>query len=68
MKYIENIAQDSQNISFIYSGLGSISSKGRKRLKNIAQYLIAVQNRPGFPIPDNICKEIMRNPPGEKEF
>jgi len=57
----ENIAQDSQNISFIYSGLGSVSDKGREHLKNIARSLIAIQNHPGFPIPDNICKEIIRN-------
>jgi len=61
----ENIVQDSQNIAFIYSGLGSVSNKGRKYLKNIAQSLIAIQNHSGFPVPDNICKEITRNPLNE---
>jgi len=49
------------NSSFIYSGLYSISDKGRKRLKNIAQSLIAIQNRPGTPIPDSIGRDIMQN-------
>jgi hypothetical protein len=49
------------NLALIYSGLGSISDKERKRLKNIAQSLIAIQNRPGTPVPDNICREIMMN-------
>jgi hypothetical protein len=49
------------NLSLIYSGLDSISGKGRKRLKNIAQSLIAIQNRPGTPVPDSICREIVRN-------
>jgi len=62
MIYSTNIVQDSQNTAFIYSGLGSVSDKGRKYLKNIAQSLIAMQNRPGFPVPDNICKEILQNP------
>jgi hypothetical protein len=68
MKNMEKMVPDSQNIAFIYSGLGSISDRGRKHLKNIAQSLIAIQNHSGFPVPDNICKEIMRNLSGEKEF
>jgi len=59
MIILENIVQDGQN-AFIYFGLGSISDRGREYLKNIAQSLIAIQNHPGFPIPDNICKEIIR--------
>jgi hypothetical protein len=47
--------------ALIYSGLFSISDKGRKRLKNIAQSLIAIQNRPGTPIPDSIYRDIMRD-------
>jgi len=50
-----------ENLSFIYSGLNSISGKGRERLKNIAQSLIAMQNRLGTPIPDNISHEIMKD-------
>jgi hypothetical protein len=56
---------DIENLSLIYSGLNSISGKGRKRLKNIAQSLVAIQNRPGTPIPDSICREIMRNSTNE---
>jgi hypothetical protein len=52
---------DRDNLKLIYSGLGSISSKERKRLKNIAESLVAIQNRPGTPIPDSIYKEIMLN-------
>jgi len=49
------------NLSLIYSGLNSISDKGRKRLKNIAQSLVAIQNRPGTPVPDSIGREIMQD-------
>jgi len=52
---------DRDNLTLIYSGLGNISDKGKKRLKNIAESLIAIQNRPGTPIPNSICKEIMLN-------
>jgi len=47
------------NLALIYSGLGSISDKGRKHLKNIAQSLITIQNRPGTPVPDSISREII---------
>jgi len=50
------------NLSFIYSGLNSISDKGREQLKNIAQSLVALQNHPGSPLPDSICQEIINNP------
>jgi hypothetical protein len=60
-----NTAFDRENLTFIYSGLNSIGGKERKRLKNIAESLVAIQNRPGTPIPDSICKEIMRNPTNE---
>ena len=50
-----------ENPAFIYSGLGSISNKGREYLKNIAQSLIALQNHPGTPLPDSICREIVRD-------
>jgi len=53
------------NLALIYSGLGSISSKGREQLKNVAQSLIAIQNRPGSPVPDSICREIMRDSTNE---
>jgi hypothetical protein len=56
------IRQNGQSTDFIYSGLSGISSKGREYLKNIAQSLIIMQNRPGFPIPNKICQEIMQNP------
>jgi len=49
------------NLVLIYSGLNSVSVKGRKRLKNIAQSLIALQNRPGTPLPESISREIARD-------
>jgi hypothetical protein len=61
-KYLIN---DREHSAFIYSGLGSISDKGREYLKNIAQSLVALQNRPGTPLPDSICREIMRNSANE---
>ena len=55
-----NTVYDRENLALIYSGLNSITAKGRKHLKNIAQSLIAIQNRPGTPIPDSIGQEIFR--------
>jgi hypothetical protein len=60
MKISGNIVLDRDNLAFLYSGLNSISDKERKHLKNIAQSLIAIQNRPGAPVPDSISREIMR--------
>jgi len=60
MRVINYHIFDEENISLIYSGLNSISDRGREQLKNIAQSLIAIQNRPGTPVPDSICREIMR--------
>jgi hypothetical protein len=57
----ENTVLERDNIAFIYSGLDSISSKGRKHLKNVAQSLVAIQNHPGTPIPDSISREIARD-------
>ena len=54
-----NTVYDRENLALIYSGLNSISDKGWEYLKNIAQSLINIQNRPGTPIPDSICREIM---------
>jgi len=62
MMFFECPIISDENLSFIYSGLNSISGKGREHLKNIAQSLIVLQNRPGVPVPDNISHEIMRNP------
>jgi len=62
MKNAGKIVPDSPNLDFIYTGLGSISDSGREHLKDLAQSLIAMQNHPGFPIPDHICKEIMQDP------
>ena len=61
MVIVTNSVQDRESTTFIYSGLGSISGEGRKHLKNIAQSLIALQNSPGTPIPDNICQDIIHN-------
>jgi hypothetical protein len=65
MKIPGNNVWERDNLSVIYSGLDSISDKGREYLKNIAQSLVVMQNRPGTPIPDSICREIMRNPTNE---
>jgi hypothetical protein len=65
MRVINYHIFDEENISLIYSGLNSISEKGREQLKNIAQSLIAIQNRPGTPVPDSICREIIKNPMNE---
>jgi hypothetical protein len=58
-------AIERENLAFIYFGLSSISGKGREYLKNTAQSLIAIQKRPGTPLPDSICREIMQNPTDE---
>jgi len=50
-----------ENLSLIYSGLNSISGKGREHLKNIAKSLIDLQNHSGTPMPDSICREIVRD-------
>jgi len=60
-----NIAPNGDSLAFIYSGLNSISGKGRERLKNTALSLLAIQNRQGTPAPDNICREILRRPTEE---
>jgi len=56
----ENTVPEMDGLAFIYSGLGNISTEGRKQLKNLAQSLVAIQNRPGVPVPDSICREILR--------
>jgi hypothetical protein len=61
MRVINYRIFDEENISLIYSSLNSISDKGREYLKNIAQSLIAIQNRLGTPVPDSICRDIMQN-------
>jgi len=65
MYICKNTVYDKENLSLIYSDLNSISEKGREQLKNIAQSLIAIQNRPGTPVPDSICREIMRDSTNE---
>ena len=65
MGMCKNTVNDRENTAFIYSGLGSISDKGREYLKNIAQSLVALQNRPGSPLPDSICREIIRDSTNE---
>jgi hypothetical protein len=57
----KHFINDRESTAFIYSGLSSISDRGREQLKNVAQSLIALQNRPGSPLPDSICREIMRD-------
>ena len=65
MRTLSNTVRDSQNVSFIYTGLGSISSKSRTHLKNIAQTLLAIQAHPGYPLPESICLKIMHEPVSE---
>jgi len=59
MQSIKYPAIGRDNLALIYSGLNSISDKGREQLKNIAQSLIVLQNHPGTPIPDSISHEIV---------
>jgi len=61
MTIYKDTVYDRENTAFIYSGLGSISDRGREYMKNIAQSLITLQNHPGTPIPDSICREITRD-------
>jgi len=61
MQYFEYLVIDNDNFTFIYSGLNSISDSGREKLKNIAESLIAIQNRPGTPVPENISRDIIRD-------
>jgi hypothetical protein len=68
MQYSKFLIFDTENSAFIYSGLRNISEKGRKRMKIIAQSLIALQNRPGTPVPDSICHEIIREENCRPEF
>lgn len=57
--------EEAENIPFLYSGLHSISDKGREYLKTIAQLLVTLQQRPGFQVPDSISRQIARNPADE---
>ena len=66
MIIMNNFITDKENLKFIYSGLGSISKRGREYLKKIAKSLIAIQNRPGTPVPDKIGQEIEEN--SRKEY
>jgi len=61
MKTSENIVLVRENLTLIYSGLHSISSKGKKRLKNIAQSLIEIQNRSEISVSESIGQQIMGN-------
>jgi len=53
------------DLAFIYSGLGSVSTEERERLKRVAQSLLAAQNRPGLPLPDNIRQKLLWETTGE---
>jgi len=61
MYICKDIIYDSENLALIYSGLNSISDRGREHLKNVIESLIAIQNRPGTPVPDSICRDVMQN-------
>jgi hypothetical protein len=62
--YLDSV-YNKENLSLIYSSLGAISSEGRKYLKNIVQFLLALQNRHGSPVPDSISQEIIQNSTNE---
>ena len=68
MQFSEYPAINRENLALIYSGLSSISNKGREHLKNIAQSLIALQERPGSPLPDRMYQEIIRHENCYPEF
>jgi hypothetical protein len=61
MRISKNNVWERDNLVLVYSGLNSISDKGREQLKNIAKSLVAIQNRPGTPMPDSISREIISN-------
>jgi len=65
VKMLKNTVPKGDNLAFIYSGLNSISDKSREHLKDIAKSLLAIQSNPGAPVPDDICRDIMRMPTGE---
>ena len=60
MRVFYNTVSPRKNTTFIYSGLDSISDEGREYLKKLAKSLVAIQNRPGTPIPDSVCQEILQ--------
>ena len=61
----KNIVLDMDNPAFIRSGLNSISGEGREYLRDMTKSLLAIQSHPGAPVPDKICRDIMRKPTGE---
>jgi len=61
----ENNVPAMDDLAFIYSGLGSVSTEERERLKRVAQSLLAAQNRPGLPLPDNIRQKLLWETTGE---
>jgi hypothetical protein len=61
MRLYDNFAVESQDILFIYNSLDNISEKGRKDLKETIQFLTALQDHSGVPVPDSIYKEILQN-------
>ena len=65
MSLLGNPAPGMENTAFIYTGLGSISGEGREYLKSIAERLIAIQSRPGAPVPESVCRGIMRETANE---
>jgi hypothetical protein len=57
MRTLENV--QGNDIALIYAGLGQISGRGRKTLKDIARTLVLAQNNPGYPIYQSIGQQIM---------
>jgi hypothetical protein len=61
MRLCNNYSVDIQDFLFIYTCLDSISDAGRNDLKKTISYLTALQDYPGVPVPDSICKEILQD-------
>lgn len=55
-----NSVMEADGTAFVRYAISNISGNGRKRLKSVAESLLAVQNRPGFPVPNSVRREIMR--------
>ncbi|MCL2191139.1 MAG: hypothetical protein FWB79_04035 [Treponema sp.] len=60
----KNTVPEMDGLAFIYSGLNNVSDKGREHLRDIAKALLAIQNSPGIPVPDGVCRDIMRKAAG----
>ena len=60
VKLLENTVPEIESLAFVYSGLNGISDKGREHLRDLAKSLLAIQNSPGTPVPEDISRDITR--------